>query len=509
MNDNNNELQSAEGSSSGSLSRAERIKAIKNSIHTDDSVAATAAEKKAAADNPPVEDWEKEIADRIAKRVKKVKADKDAALEQVLASEDNANASADATAADEISSADEPSTTEPELPDEQQEETIDEPEQVTQELSPTTEIPEAAATDAVPKKNKKSGKKKKTFTQKILGLLPQKQDKMSERIRKIVFLGSCVAIVVCGTMVISYYVDTIGTQNDYDTIETEYLDYKSLFAEDTTDDEGEVYTMFAWAERLMKQNQDLVGYITIPGSIDDSDAENMLAYPVVQSDDLEKYLTISFTGEEARAGSLFLDYRNHFDDVEDGKLVEENSDNLIIYGHNMQTGDMFGKLQNYKNDSSFYGEHPVINLDSKYKQYQYKIFAIFIVDAEDETETAFDCWNKINFADEDEFYDFVDEAKRRTIRLNDVDVKYGDKLLTLSTCNTIFGSDGPGRLIVMARLVRDGEDLYEGTQNSVENTNIKWPSLYYKYNKNEEYDPDADFVSYRDMAEEKTTDIGE
>jgi hypothetical protein len=61
----------------------------------------------------------------------------------------------------------------------------------------------------------------------------------------------------------------------------------------------------------------------------------------------------------------------------------------------------------------------------------------------------------------------------------------------------------------MARLVRDGEDLYEGTQNSVENTNIKWPSLYYKYNKNEEYDPDADFVSYRDMAEEKTTDIGE
>ena len=48
----------------------------------------------------------------------------------------------------------------------------------------------------------------------------------------------------------------------------------------------------------------------------------------------------------------------------------------------------------------------------------------------------------------------------------------------------------------MARMVRDGEDLYEGTQESKENPNIKWPSVYYKYNGNAKYDPDAEFVPY-------------
>ncbi len=90
----------------------------------------------------------------------------------------------------------------------------------------------------------------------------------------------------------------------------------------------------------------------------------------------------------------------------------------------------------------------------------------------------------------------MNEAKRRTIRLNDVDVKYGDQLLTLSTCDSIFGQGEGGRFVVMARMVRDGEDLYEGTQESKENPNIKWPSLYYKYNGNAKYDPDAEFVPY-------------
>ena len=144
-------------------------------------------------------------------------------------------------------------------------------------------------------------------------------------------------------------------------------------------------------------------------------------------------------------------------------------------------------------------------IDSNYNHYQYKIFAVFIVDAEDKTDTAFDCWNRIDFSGEDDFYDFVNEAKRRTIIMNDVDVKYGDKLLTLSTCNTIFGNDGPGRLIVLARMIREGEDPYEGTQNSWVNNNIKWPSLYYTYNSNEKYDPDAEFIPYGETVPEKTT----
>ena len=368
----------------------------------------------------------------------------------------------------------------------------------------------AAPEGAVPKKKikKKKSKKSKTLKESLLGFLPRKKDNLPERIRKIVFLGSCAAIIVCGTIVVSYYVDIYSSRNRYEELAELYPVSSSSvpeIEESSVEEEGETYTLLPGAKGLLEINSEVVGYIVIPGSKDDEQAENEIAYPVMQSDDLKKYLDKDFYGKDARAGALFLDYRNRFDYVVDGKLAEPNSDNLIIYGHNMQSGDMFGKLKNYRNNSDYYGEHPVILLNSNYKQYQYKIFAFFIVDAEDKTDTAYECWNQINFADETEFYNFVNEAKRRTIRLNDVDVKYGDKLLTLSTCNTIFGNDGPGRLIIMARLVRDGEDPYEGTQNSTENPNIKWPSLYYKYNSGEQYDPDAEFIPYGETVPEAAT----
>ncbi|MBQ8296511.1 MAG: class B sortase [Ruminococcus sp.] len=514
MSDKQNELQPADNIPSESLSRAERIKAIKNSIRSGEQQTespetnANVPDNQTSAADYAEEDWENEIAERIAKRVQKMKADKAAASDKnSVDAENKENFDAELEKKREIQPADE-------TPQISEETAAEQPMTVSEDSGENNELSKEKipAKKKSAKKKKSKKKKKKSFKDSVLDLLPQKKDKMSERVRKVVFLGSCAAIIICGTMVISYYVDTIHTQGVYDDIENVYLDYDDIVPETVTDapsEEEEIYTMFTWAEKLMAQNNDLVGYITIPGSISDPEAENEIAYPVVQSDDLEKYLDTNFYGETARAGTLFLDYRNKFDSVFEGKLIAPNSDNLIIYGHNMQDGNMFGKLKNYRNNADYYGEHPIINLDSKYKQYQYKIFAFFIIDASDKTDTAFDCWNSINFANETEFYDYVNEAKRRTIRLNDVDVKYGDKLLTLSTCNSIFGNDGPGRLIVMARLVREGEDLYEGTQNSTENPNIKWPSLYYESNKNAKYDPDAEFVPYGETVPEETTNTEE
>lgn len=510
MDDKNNEFQPADSSTSEALSRAERIKAIKNSINktvqqssvpettTDTGETAeasaqdVASEKIPSTNNSQGDSWDDEISERIAKRVQKMKANK-SVLSDVIPetaseeSDDNSEEDQNAAAENETECADE------EISDAEQSE----------QLAIETEAHDAEDSvegEAAKKKKTKKKKKKKSLKKSLLDLLPQKKDSIPERIRKVVFLGSCAAIIVCGTIVADYYIDTTHTENIYDEIGNEYLDYSKIPTDQTTPhitEDGEVYTLLPNAERLLEINNEVVGFISIPGT--------EVAYPVMQSEDLEKYLNKNILGEEAKAGALFLDYRNSFDHVYDGKLLEQNSDNLIIYGHNMENGNMFGTLKNYRNDSSYYGNHPVIQFNSNYKQYQYKIFAFFIVDAEDKTDTAFECWNNINFADETEFYNFVNEAKKRTIRLNDVDVQYGDKLLTLSTCNGIFGKDGPGRLIVLARLVREGEDPYEGTQNSVANPNIKWPSLYYKYNSKEKYDPDAEFVPYGEAATEETT----
>ena len=77
-----------------------------------------------------------------------------------------------------------------------------------------------------------------------------------------------------------------------------------------------------------------------------------------------------------------------------------------------------------------------------------------------------------------------------------MDVKYGDQLLTLSTCNTTLADEERGRIIIMARRVREDEDPIAGTQDSVRNPNIKWPNLYYENHSDARYDPNAPFEPY-------------
>ncbi|MCM1132728.1 MAG: class B sortase [Ruminococcus flavefaciens] len=343
----------------------------------------------------------------------------------------------------------------------------------------------------VPKK-----KKKKTFLQKIRGLFPERGDSVLESIRKVVFLASIVAIVVCGYMVGDYYLDLWrnGMRNDqFSAIHGTYS--KGNYIPSTADEpeenvEEKYYEKLVSAQKLLDMNPEYIGFITLPTK----DGDPVFELPIVKTTDNDKYLNMDFLGGESRAGTLFMDWRNNFDEVgADHHLAVKNSDNLVVYGHNMADESMFGALKYYYRNNDYYDNHPIIYLESRYETYAYKIFSCFILDAFDKTETAYDCWNKLDFDSEEDFYDFVNEAKRRTLRTNNIDVKYGDQLLTLSTCNTLLGDNG--RLIIMARQVRPGEDLYEGTESEA-NPNIKFPSLYYQTRTNERYDPDAPFVPY-------------
>lgn len=349
-------------------------------------------------------------------------------------------------------------------------------------------------------KKKKKKKKPKTLGQKLRGLFPEKGDKPLEIVRKFVFLGSLVAIVVCGYMVGDYYLDLWRSRMEYSNIDDIYRTYTPIITsvEDDTRVDDKFYDLLPGAKKLLDINSEVIGYMTIPTI----DGNPIVALPVVQAKDNSKYLDLNFKGENSRAGALFLDWRNSFDIVENHRLVEKNSDNLIVYGHNMADESMFGNLKYYRRNPDYYESHPIVEFNSNYEQYTYKIFAFFLLDAEDDTDTEYDCWNTLNFDDEEEFYDFVNEAKRRTLRTTEVDLKYGDQILTISTCNTdVIGNDR-GRLILMARRVRPGEDLYEGTKNSKANPNIKWPNVYYDSHPNEKYDP-SQFVPYEPKEETK------
>ncbi len=347
------------------------------------------------------------------------------------------------------------------------------------------------------KKKKKTKKSKKAAAKKKTGLLgtlfPRKGDGALEVMRKCIFLSSSAIFVVCLCMICDYFWDNYQNAQLSDNLRDIYTqeEVENTDPTEETISPDENYEYFAYlngAEKLLEINPDVCGWLTIPGT--------QINYPVLQrkgqEDGNDYYLKRNINGENAHAGSIFLDFRNDFDYVEDHRRVAPNSTNLIIYGHNMHDYSMFGGLKHYINDAEYYGEHPIVELNSNYRRYKYKIFGMIIVDIDDETETKFDYWNQLNFDDEEAFYNYVNEVKRRTIRLNDVDVEYGDQLLTLSTCNSTFSD---GRLVVFARLLRDGEDLYDGTQDSVANPNIKWPNSYYRWHKNT-YDPDAEFVPY-------------
>lgn len=503
-----------ENASNENLSRAEKILAIKRAMNRSDNTEQDFVPENTSVSEPvnvsvsdiveeysnknsaPIAEWESELAERIALRVqgsRTIQQDLNSLnafstetdeINSSTASDVNANVSDSKEDVDSLSTKvmdNKPIKAEAariinDNPEEAETKAPTEPES-------TVESETTAETEAV------EGKKKKKFSLKktLLGLIPHKKDSLPEIIRKVVFLVALVVVGVCTYHISDYFLDNAHTRKVYDDLMD---DYTTQIVDNAPqpDVNEEYWSLLSGAKNLLDINKDVVGVIEIPGAD--------LFYPVLQAENNDKYLNINIKGEEAKAGAIFMDYRNSFDKVIDGRLSEPNSHNLIIYGHNMANGDMFGSLKQYRNNIHYYGENPVINLNSNYACYQYKIFAFFIVDAFDTTETYFDYWNKINFNNEEEFYSFVNEAKRRTIRLNDVDVKYGDELLTLSTCNGIFGEGKGGRFVVLARKLRDGEDLLEGTQNSTANPNIKWPSIYYKYNKNSKYDPDAEFVPY-------------
>lgn len=82
---------------------------------------------------------------------------------------------------------------------------------------------------------------------------------------------------------------------------------------------------------LIKINKDCIGYVEIPGTT--------ISYPVMQTKDKpDFYLNHDFNRNYSFYGTPYL---SAYCDV-------NKSDNLIIYGHNINGGKMFGALEKYK-----------------------------------------------------------------------------------------------------------------------------------------------------------------
>lgn len=191
-------------------------------------------------------------------------------------------------------------------------------------------------------------------------------------------------------------------------------------------------------------NADTVGWITVPKT----DVDN----PIVIGADNDFYLNHGFDHREFLAGTVFMDFRNRL-----GYGDEAQSDNLVLYGHNMKDNTMFGSLRQYRQNLDFYKEAPFIELETNYQRYTYVIFALSIADGRGTSDWRF--WDMEDFQDEEAFNTFVNPAREKSIVDIPVDVKYGDKLITLCTCVPDEYETDNSRFLVIGRRLRPDETV--------------------------------------------------
>ena len=186
---------------------------------------------------------------------------------------------------------------------------------------------------------------------------------------------------------------------------------------------------------LYEQNSDLVGWIRI--------ADTRINYPVMQSPDSpDFYLTHGFDKGETDYGCPY---------VAEICDVTKPSDNLIIYGHHKKNGTMFTDLKKYRK-KSFWEEHKTISFDTLYEKQTYEVVAVFKTVVYTKSPDEFRYYQFADAKTPEAFDEYITRCKEKALYDTGVTAEFGDKLITLSTCEY---SNKNGRLVLVAKRVDD------------------------------------------------------
>ena len=186
-------------------------------------------------------------------------------------------------------------------------------------------------------------------------------------------------------------------------------------------------------EGMKRDNPDFVGYLKIEGT--------NIEYPVMYSpEEPEKYLDKDFRLEKSVSGLPFIDARCKLDPV---------SDNLIIYGHNMKDGSMFGLLDSYR-DKDYCKDHPVIRYDTLDGSESYQVVYAFYDRIYYDDETDFRFYDFIDADGKNDFAETMSILAAKSIYNMDIPTEYGDKFITLVTCAY---QEDEGRFVVVAKKI--------------------------------------------------------
>ena len=169
-------------------------------------------------------------------------------------------------------------------------------------------------------------------------------------------------------------------------------------------------------KKLVEINNEFVGWLEIENT--------KINYPVMQTaDDEEYYLYRNFERDYSPSGTPFLSAHSR---------AEGMNNQIIVYGHNMNNGTVFSDLLRYK-EKEFWEETPQIGFDTLYKERSFEIFAVFEIDVT-VGNGHFEFYNYPEFQNNEEFMMFIKEVEALALYDTKVDVRFGETILTLVTC---------------------------------------------------------------------------
>jgi sortase B len=304
-------------------------------------------------------------------------------------------------------------------------------------------------------------RRKENFAVSIMrGLFPWKGDAAGDVTRKIVLLASLALLIWSVILIVDYYVlrdmrsdqerqGLIDIRNNYEG--AEFLEMYLPRWQGSGDSEGGTFQVIGEYLEFYEMNDDFIGWLEI---------YPIIQYPVYQSFDNEFYLNHNHERQPTTNGTVFTDWEGRF-------TPYERPHNTIIYGHNLQTKNLFQPLLNYRpNNTSamdsfeFLKLNPTIQFDTLYERGHYKIFGVIQTNVRRHQGDVFDFWNHVYFDSKTQFDNFIAGILDRSMYYTNVDIQYGDEILMLSTCDfSVFanGDDSSLRLVVVARRVRDNE----------------------------------------------------
>ncbi len=217
--------------------------------------------------------------------------------------------------------------------------------------------------------------------------------------------------------------------------------------EDVSQQDETVSDILPEYQKIYEENPDVIGWLKIE--------DTNIDYPVMQTmEDEEYYIYRDFYGNENKHGTLFMDT-----DSIAGEGTLENqyskgnapSTNLIIYGHTVKTGQMFGNLSLYE-DETYGMEHNIICFDTIYEKRKYELISVFYSEIFYKHQDVFKYYKFFQADTQEEFDDWYNNIKAMSLYDTGVTAEFGDEFITLSCC-AYHVEDG--RFVVVGRRIKE------------------------------------------------------